>query len=60
MKTWAKGLLFIIMIFISTVNVFAETSKTVDKEAVLNAIVGYNQKLIMIRKLKSHTLIVLI
>ncbi len=45
MKTWAKGLLFIIMIFISTVNVFAETSKTVDKEAVLNAIVGYNQKI---------------
>lgn len=45
MKTWAKGLLILAIFLTTTVSVFAEQAKTVDKEAVLKAIVGYNQKI---------------
>ena len=45
MKTWAKSFVLIALFIISAMSVFAEPAKTVNKDAVLKAIVGYDQKI---------------
>lgn len=46
MKTWAKSLMLAAIFIISTVSVYAEQpAKTVNKDAVLKAIIGYDQKI---------------
>ncbi len=45
MKTWARGLVLIAIFIASSIMAFAESDETVNREAVLNAIVGYDQKI---------------